>query len=71
MEPGQLHSHAPEARTSENQVNLKNKRLNSTDADRSADATDITQITSDGIFFTARIADEAHGLFGLITEDEN
>jgi hypothetical protein len=52
-------------------VNLKTKRLNPIDADRSADATDITKVTSDGVFFTARIADEAHGLFGLITEDEN
>jgi len=26
---------------------------------------------TDGVFFTAGIADEEHGLFGLITEDEN
>ena len=25
----------------------------------------------DGVYFTAGIADEEHGLFGLITEDEN
>jgi hypothetical protein len=24
----------------------------------------------DGVFFTAGIADEEHGLFGIITEDE-
>ena len=27
--------------------------------------------SDDGVFFTAGIADEEHGLFGLITEDEN
>ena len=25
----------------------------------------------DGVYFTAGISDEEHGLFGLITEDEN
>ena len=26
--------------------------------------------TAEGVFFTAGIGDEEHGLFGLITEDE-
>ena len=27
-------------------------------------------VLGDGVYFTAGIADEEHGLFGLITEDE-
>jgi hypothetical protein len=52
-------------------VNFETKRLNSIAAHCCADATEITIVTSDDVYFTTRIADEAHGLFGLITEGEN
>ena len=35
-----------------------------------ADTWDLLTL-SDGVYFTAKIADEEHGLFGLITEHEN
>jgi hypothetical protein len=34
------------------------------------DTWDLLTLT-DGVYFTGRIADEEHRLFGLITEDEN